>query len=267
MTKIFTSALSILLISSQLFAADTDKAKKKTPPPKSHDKLITIAAGTAPLENVFRPIAEPFKKATGIELYMEEWAGDEAVIAAGDGLFDIAANAMEPKLMTELLTKKRPEFADLKMFSIYPIGNDRTHLLINTSAGIKELSKQQLKDLATGKVKNWKEIGGNDLPVITYTSKAAPGTHGFWKKVVMDGEAWRTDVKEMPDVQTSREEVSKTKGSWCLVPIAFGEYNDAKPPKIDIYGRPINSVVKGRPSDKVQKLYNFIRTEGKKYVK
>lgn len=266
MNKILISAITTLLVSSQIFAADADKSKRP-PPPKSNDKLITIAAGTAPFENVFKPIAEPFKKATGIELYMEEWAGDEALIAVGDGEFDLAANAMEPKVMTELLTKKKPEYADLKLFSIYPIGNDRTHLLIHESAGIKELSKQQLKDLGTGKVNNWKELGGNDLPIVTITAKAAPGTHAFWKKKVMDGEEWRKDAKEVADVQTSREEVSNTKGAWCLVPIAIGEYKNAKPVKIDVYGRPINSVVKGRPSEKIQKLYDFIRTEGKKYVK
>ena len=53
------------------------------------------------------------------------------------------------------------------------MGQDAISVLVNVRNPIRFLSKQQLKDIFTGKVTNWEELGGDDLAIRLYIVKTA----------------------------------------------------------------------------------------------
>ena len=53
-----------------------------------------------------------------------------------------------------------------------PVAWDALAVIVNKDNPISSISLQQLKDLFNGKIKNWKQLGGNDAPVDVYIRKS-----------------------------------------------------------------------------------------------
>lgn len=48
------------------------------------------------------------------------------------------------------------------------VARDAIQFLVHKSNPVSDLSTQQLRDIYQGKIKNWKEVGGNDAPIRPY---------------------------------------------------------------------------------------------------
>ena len=57
--------------------------------------------------------------------------------------------------------------------------------VVHPSNDIINLTLAQLKDIYRGKVKNWKEIGGPDRPVVVISRDTSSGTYEVWSERVM----------------------------------------------------------------------------------
>ncbi|MDP4089799.1 MAG: phosphate ABC transporter substrate-binding protein [Bacillota bacterium] len=70
--------------------------------------------------------------------------------------------------------------------------------VVNSKVTVDNLTKQQLVDIFTGKIKNWKEVGGSDLPITLISRPDSSGTKATFKKYALDGaqEATGTALKE-----------------------------------------------------------------------
>lgn len=59
--------------------------------------------------------------------------------------------------------------------------------VVNKELGVNNLTKQQLIEIFTGKITNWKDVGGKDLPIMLITRPASSGTRALFAKHVLDG--------------------------------------------------------------------------------
>ena len=63
---------------------------------------------------------------------------------------------------------------DIELFLIkkglyaIPFAYDVLTAIVNSENPVKELTSGQLKGIFSGKIKNWKEVGGEDLPITVY---------------------------------------------------------------------------------------------------
>ena len=97
----------------------------------------------------------------------------------GEGLVDIGNSGRKP-------TDKEINKYQLKMFK-WAI--DGVGVVVNPENKVKALSKAQLIDIFSGKINNWKSIGGVDKAINVYTRDKASGTRAvFWKKALDKGE-------------------------------------------------------------------------------
>lgn len=60
-------------------------------------------------------------------------------------------------------------------------------VVINKESGITNLTKAQIKDIFSGKVKNWKEVGGKDIEILVIHRPASSGTRATFVEKVLDG--------------------------------------------------------------------------------
>ncbi len=72
--------------------------------------------------------------------------------------------------------------ADLE---ITPVGRDALVFINNEQNPVKDLTQQQLIDIYTGKVTNWKDVGGEDLDIIPYQRVATSGSQSLFMKLLM----------------------------------------------------------------------------------
>ena len=66
----------------------------------------------------------------------------------------------------------------------YVIALDAVAVVVHPENPVRELSLAQLGDIFTGKVANWRELGGPDAPVAVYGREAGSGTRSAFEEAV-----------------------------------------------------------------------------------
>lgn len=93
---------------------------------------------------------------------------------SGVGVKDAAAGAVNIGNSSASLTAAQiAQYPDLVQTQV---GSDAIAIIINKSNPVKNLTKQQIFDIFTGKTVNWKDVGGNDAPILVQVRESTSGT-------------------------------------------------------------------------------------------
>lgn len=96
---------------------------------------------------------------------------------------------------------------------------------------VKSLTKAQLQDIFTGKVTNWKDVGGPDEAVVLITRPSTSGTRALFTKYALDGkEELSNKSMENDDSGTLVQTVSQTKGAIGYVALSYLMNNNTVTP-------------------------------------
>jgi phosphate transport system substrate-binding protein len=72
-------------------------------------------------------------------------------------------------------------------YEMAPIATDALVFVVNASNPVESLTYEQIRRIYTGKIKNWSEVGGEDLEIIAFQRNAEAGSQVLMEKLVMDG--------------------------------------------------------------------------------
>jgi phosphate transport system substrate-binding protein len=92
-----------------------------------------------------------------------------------------------------------------------PVARDGLSVYLNASNPIDELSMEQLKLIFTGKVQNWKEVGGADAKIVVYSRENSSGTYVFFKEHVLRNADYTVRAQSMPGTAAVVNAVAKEK--------------------------------------------------------
>ena len=62
---------------------------------------------------------------------------------------------------------------------------DALSIVVNPANKVGKLTREQVEGIYTGKIKNWKEVGGDDMPIVVYARETSSGTYEFFKEFVI----------------------------------------------------------------------------------
>lgn len=93
----------------------------------------------------------------------------------------------------------------------YKVALDGLSVYVSAENPVKELTLEQLELIFTGKVKNWKEVGGNDAPITAYSRENSSGTYEFFKEHVLKGKDFTASAQTMPGTAAVLQAVAKDK--------------------------------------------------------
>ena len=68
-----------------------------------------------------------------------------------------------------------------------PIAKDALSFMVNFDNPVRKLTTKQIQDIYTGKLTNWKEVGGNDAPIDPFLRNANSGSQEKFETMVMAG--------------------------------------------------------------------------------
>jgi phosphate transport system substrate-binding protein len=98
---------------------------------------------------------------------------------------------------------------------------DALSIIVHPSNKVSKLTREQIEGIYTGKIKNWKEVGGDDLAIVVYARETSSGTYEFFKEFVMNRKNYATSVLNMPATGAIIQSVSQTKGAIGYVGFAY----------------------------------------------
>jgi len=90
-------------------------------------------------------------------------------------------------LVARKMSPDEKNYADVAGISVIetPIALDALVIIVNPENPITSLSIKQIQDIYTGKITNWKEVGGNDAPIKPLVRNANSGSQELFKSLVM----------------------------------------------------------------------------------
>ncbi|MGA2248268.1 MAG: phosphate ABC transporter substrate-binding protein [Verrucomicrobiota bacterium] len=85
------------------------------------------------------------------------------------------------------VSKEQEELAQIRgiRFKEYVIGSYTVSILVNAANPVSNLTSNQVQSLFTGKIQNWKDVGGSDAPVHLVVRDPVSGTYLGFKEVAM----------------------------------------------------------------------------------
>ena len=115
------------------------------------------------------------------------------------------------------------------------IANDALSVIVNPSNPVSKLTREQLEGIFTGKLTNWKEVGGKDLKIIVYSRETSSGTYEFFKESVLKKKNFASSALLMAANGPIVQSISQTEGAIGYVGLAYIE-KTTKPIRVSYDG-------------------------------
>lgn len=265
--------VSLLLVAS-LVAACGGKSTPGAPvsDPSADNSTVTVSGSTT-----VQPLAEKLAEAfmtenTGVRIDVQGGGSSVGVKAAGEGTSDIGMASREVK---------ESELAEFPSLKIFVIARDGIAIVAHPDVSVSDLTVEQVRDIFSGKITNWKDLGGVDQNIIVVSREEGSGTRGAFEEMVMGKDALIAATAILqPSNGSIRTTVSTT--PFSIGYLSFG-YLDNTVKSISVGGvaptepnaakgsypivRPLNMLTNGEPMGAVKSFLDFILSDaGQKLV-
>jgi phosphate transport system substrate-binding protein len=228
---------------------------------------IKVGGGGAALDGVIKPVKEHFEKASGITIkliYSNDILSYKNLLS---GTIDASTFGGSFDEFEKLIIKNGAAFTKQSDFTVTQIGKARIHTVVNKKNPVQKLSKEQLNGIFTGKISNWKDVGGNDTSILVVLSQTNIATNNAFQKAVLDGKPLLTEYLDSSSFKDITNIVANNLDSIAFGPLSLLDAGAVKDVEIPGFFRPINLLTKGKLSAPMKKMVDFIAVEGSKYIK
>lgn len=184
---------------------------------KSEVKGKVTVSGSSALLPLAKDAASKFKeKNPGVSITLNGGGSGTGLKQVAEGSVDIGNSDVEAA--KKLPKDKAASLVDHKV----AVMTVATVVHKDVASSVKSLSKAQLQDIFTGKVKNWKEVGGPDEEIILVTRPSTSGTRALFTELAMDGKEEASNKSlETDDSGTLIQSISQTKGAIGYVALPY----------------------------------------------
>jgi phosphate transport system substrate-binding protein len=224
---------------------------------------VRLHGATTTVDRLINRYKEPIERMTGYTLTVIGNATGKGLVDLIEGQCD-AALTSEPLDVAVLAAKTAGKEVKAEDLQLYVAKNDEIVFVVHPSNPVKTLTWQQIKDIHTGKIKNWKDVDGPDMPILVVTDAVTGGTRAMIRKVVLEGEEYGIESRPLGSVKQVFTIVSEFQNAFGGLGIGFVNPQRAKIIETEKLLRPLGFITFGKPSEKVKKVIDAFTTEASK---
>jgi phosphate transport system substrate-binding protein len=103
----------------------------------------------------------------------------------------------------------------------FPIAYDGIAVIVNPANPVSGLTVQQLRDVFSGKVRNWSQLGGSDEPIELVNRDDGSGTRDAFQKLVMKTAKFDPAATVLPGTGQVRDVVARAPGAIGYISLGF----------------------------------------------
>ncbi len=153
------------------------------------------------------------------------------------------------------------------------VAMDGIAVIVNQENKVSTLTKKQLKDIYTGKISNWSQVGGGDQKIVAISRDSSSGTFEAFGTLALEGAKVRPDALMQASNQAVASIVARTPQAIGYVGLGFMsgnvkaiEYEGVMPSKETVLsgkyplGRPLFMYTNGVPRGLVKEFIDFVKS-------
>lgn len=236
-------------------------------------QTIEAAGGLTFYKEAIEPNAQLIKDRTGLTV---KYAGPTTglgifLLVNGKAKVAFALDTLDESIkQAHLVAREQGSPITIPADLVYkPFAVDRLSIMVNKQNPVSAISKAQFQAIAAGHTKNWKELGGPDLPIKVVTGTPTTATRLVVERQVLDGKTFAPGAME---VRTTAEELKRVSHDPGAIGFISKRYADTPGTSVKVVNgppasRPWAAVTIGKPTGDAQKLIDFLLSpEGQKLV-
>ena len=148
---------------------------------------------------------------------------------SGTGLTQVSQGAIQIG-NSDVTAESKLQPADASALKDHVVAKQGWVMVVNPDiTGVKGLTSAQATDIWTGKVTNWKDVGGPDEPIVLILRPESSGTRSTFKKLVLSGAKEATGQALTEDSNGAVVTAVKgTPGSTSVIGFAYFKQNEGQ---------------------------------------
>ena len=169
--KLMVGALLVTMVGATFVGCGSDKSAEGG---NNGSGAVTVSiSGSTSVGPLMEKIQEKYEEENNnITLEIQQ-------NGSGAGIKDVIGGVSEIGMSSREL--KDEEKGSVKGTTI---AYDRIALLVNPNNPVKNISLEDVKNVYTGKITNWKELGGTDSPIVVVSREEGSGTRDAFQEIV-----------------------------------------------------------------------------------
>jgi len=217
---------------------DTNKNGSGTNTSSENISGTVVAVGSTALQ----PLAEEAAK-----LFMQKYPNVTVTVqggGSGTGLTQVSQGGAD--IGDSDIFAEEKSGIDAKALVDHKVAVVGFGVVVNKDVTVDSLNQQQLIDIFTGKITNWKDVGGQDEKIVIINRPASSGTRATFKKVVLKGQEEAQGIALTEDSSGAvKKAVADTKGAISYLGFAYLD-NTVKTLKYDGVEATAQNIIDGK---------------------
>ncbi|MBI2569369.1 MAG: substrate-binding domain-containing protein [Candidatus Schekmanbacteria bacterium] len=231
-------------------------------PALSPAQALRLNGATTVQKRIVEPNQAALQTALGVSLSVAGNGTGPGLIDLLEGRADVAMASESLEMAVEsakaVAAKKGTTLPDTSDLRAHPLVEDVIVPIVHKANPVAALSFEQLAGLCTGKITDWKEVGGEALPVAVVTAQVGEATRHAFQVLVMAGADYAAGARAVSTVREEVDLIAKLKGAIGAVSESFVDASRVKAVRTDKISRPLILVTRGEPTEKIKELVDFL---------
>ncbi len=155
-------------------------------------------------------------------------ANDEIEISVRGGGSGVGINSLISKKCDIAMASRAIKSSELQKATsngvepkAHVVAMDGIAVVVNPSNPVRNLSKAQVKDIFTGKISNWKDVGGKDEKIIVISRDSASGTFEAFGELALNKQKVSANALMQTSNQAVVMTITNTKGAIGYIGLGY----------------------------------------------
>lgn len=215
-------------------------------------------SGSTSLEKLIKAKSADIEAKADVKLATVPNGSGRGVSDLVAGKSDVAMIGGPLAVIAESVNAKAPGSVKVDELAVHVVASEPIAFIVNPANKAESLTSDQLRDVFTGKVTNWKDIGGSDTPIMVVAPPASDGIRATLSVDLLNNAPMAKDTRVVNTGPDVNKIVSQVPGAISFLAVS-NKTDTVKILKDDKgFAAKLAFVTKGAPTDTQKKLIETV---------